>query len=444
MNTYYSTGYSQEPFILFDIYNQIFEITGIANHDHTTPPSGAMKWLQEHSAHIPKNTTFVFKLKKYNRNGIKAMIPLIREIRKIEGVNIAWHCYQSTYLPWRLRWVRPRIVRIKAPLPDSNEGKIEALINTQSEENIELALQLIEACKINKTPYLYRALINQTLNWTIQQRFERGYFFSLPFYNKNELRVSSSNITQIPSQIDQMWHLTKLDLSNNPIHELPPSIAKLTKLKVLDISNTFLETLPQEIAQLTSLEEIHLKNTKINHFSLELLSLPNLKVITLNEALIKQVENDQEASSKFKSTHDVQFWGMSTSPEFIKHPPYEALSPIYFAGTDDTPQVKLDKNNYTFEITGNSFRNNPEEFYRVIIDWLQIYAEDPLPSTTFTFKFDFIEPEGSSRPWVRKIMYELESLPNVCIRWCFRESDEELEEMATSFYIESNIEYIPY
>ena len=59
---------------------------------------------------------------------------------------------------------------------------------------------------------------------------------------------------------------------------------------------------------------------------------------------------------------------------------------INITGTDDTPGIILDKSTGEFQITGRSLPEDVAAFFEPILDWMEMYAEDPLPKTVFEFK----------------------------------------------------------
>ena len=59
---------------------------------------------------------------------------------------------------------------------------------------------------------------------------------------------------------------------------------------------------------------------------------------------------------------------------------------IKIKGTDDTPNVILDKENGLFEISGRSLPEDVTTFYEPILNWLDDYQEEANAKTVFSFK----------------------------------------------------------
>jgi len=54
---------------------------------------------------------------------------------------------------------------------------------------------------------------------------------------------------------------------------------------------------------------------------------------------------------------------------------------INIKGTEDTPDVILDKENEKFEISGRSLPEDVNMFFEPIMDWIDEYSENPLDKT---------------------------------------------------------------
>lgn len=117
---------------------------------------------------------------------------------------------------------------------------------------------------------------------------------------------------------------------------------------------------------------------------------------------------------------------------------------IHLEGTEDTPKIILDKTNKIFEISGRSLPEDSSEFYKPIIAWLVLYAEDPLPETIFDFKLEYFNTASSKM--ILDLLTELEEIKNAKVKWYFYEDDEDMEEAGDEFseLVELDFELIPY
>ncbi|RXG67401.1 Leucine-rich repeat-containing protein 47 [Armadillidium vulgare] len=106
----------------------------------------------------------------------------------------------------------------------------------------------------------------------------------------NFLRLASSNLDNIPEDIENLKNLTNLELQSNCLTSLPKSIGSLSKLKLLDVSDNKLESFPVEMNNLSMLTTITARNNMLNEvISFE--SAVHLSVIDLRMNKLKTVSN---------------------------------------------------------------------------------------------------------------------------------------------------------
>ncbi|MCS6821270.1 MAG: DUF1987 domain-containing protein [Microscillaceae bacterium] len=104
---------------------------------------------------------------------------------------------------------------------------------------------------------------------------------------------------------------------------------------------------------------------------------------------------------------------------------------INYPGTEDTPKIILDRNNGIFEISGRSLPEDSAEFYEPVLAWLEEYAKNPNPETTFIFKLEYFNTASSKL--ILDILSKLESISNTTVDWYFHEDDEDMEEAGCEF-----------
>ncbi|MFP3860448.1 MAG: DUF1987 domain-containing protein [Bacteroidales bacterium] len=108
---------------------------------------------------------------------------------------------------------------------------------------------------------------------------------------------------------------------------------------------------------------------------------------------------------------------------------------IKIKGTDDTPNVILDKDNEIFEISGRSLPEDVTTFYEPILNWLDEYAESPNSKTVFSFKLVYFNTASSKL--LLDILMKLEELHengnDVLIKWYYPEDDEDMEEAGEEY-----------
>ena len=92
---------------------------------------------------------------------------------------------------------------------------------------------------------------------------------------------------------------------------------------------------------------------------------------------------------------------------------------INIPGTDDTPNVILDKGNNKFEISGRSLPEDVNMFYEPILNWIDGYAEDPNAKTEFVFNLEYFNTASSKI--ILDILLKFEEIAendnDVVIKW---------------------------
>ncbi|MBN2166568.1 MAG: DUF1987 domain-containing protein [Marinilabiliaceae bacterium] len=121
---------------------------------------------------------------------------------------------------------------------------------------------------------------------------------------------------------------------------------------------------------------------------------------------------------------------------------------INIKGTDDTPNVILDKANGIFEISGRSLPEDVNMFYEPILDWIDQYSEDPLAETVFNFKLEYFNTASSKVILDILLKFEeiFESNKAVIIKWHYQEDEEDMLEAGEEYadIVEIPFEYVVY
>ena len=96
------------------------------------------------------------------------------------------------------------------------------------------------------------------------------------------LELSGLGLTELPAEIGQATHVTRLSLRGNELETLPPEIGALVNLTFLSIADNKLSNIPAEIGQLINLTRLNLKNNQLTELPLELLELDQLALLRLD------------------------------------------------------------------------------------------------------------------------------------------------------------------
>ncbi len=111
------------------------------------------------------------------------------------------------------------------------------------------------------------------------------------------------------------------------------------------------------------------------------------------------------------------------------------MQAIKIKGSDDTPNVILDKDNSIFEISGRSLPEDVAAFYEPILEWLDEYAETPLDKTVFNFKLEYFNTASSKL--LLDVLLKLEDMfddgKEILVRWHFPDDDEDMEEAGEEY-----------
>ncbi len=110
--------------------------------------------------------------------------------------------------------------------------------------------------------------------------------------------------------------------------------------------------------------------------------------------------------------------------------------------TEETPEIILDEKQGKFLICGDSFPEDPVEFYKPVIDWLQKYSQNPRLFTLFEFKFRYLST--SSEKELIKIVSIIEEIAQssaVVVRWYFQKNNEDSFNFGLEFSQLFNVDF---
>lgn len=97
------------------------------------------------------------------------------------------------------------------------------------------------------------------------------------------LNIKNTQLTTIPSTIENLTNLQVLSLFNNRITALPPQIGSLTQLRNLSVTHNRLTTLPSTIKNLIKLHEFTLAHNQLTNLPPIIVKIPNLLGLYLND-----------------------------------------------------------------------------------------------------------------------------------------------------------------
>ncbi len=105
------------------------------------------------------------------------------------------------------------------------------------------------------------------------------------------------------------------------------------------------------------------------------------------------------------------------------------------AGTDDSPEVILDKDANEFKFLGKSLPEDVKEFYNPIHQWIEEYVADPNDETVVEFNMEYFNSASSKQilDILEKFAGIAESGKKVSIKWHFMSDDEDMEDAGESY-----------
>ncbi len=95
---------------------------------------------------------------------------------------------------------------------------------------------------------------------------------------------------------------------------------------------------------------------------------------------------------------------------------------------EDSPEIHFDKEKGIFEISGNSFSDNPYDVFDPVIKWLDEYIKDPNEETILNVKLNYVNTASSKQ--ITDMIVKLEEIPEdkkVVVKWHYDRMDEDME-----------------
>lgn len=111
------------------------------------------------------------------------------------------------------------------------------------------------------------------------------------------------------------------------------------------------------------------------------------------------------------------------------------LKSINLEATKETPTVQLDAALGVFKIEGRSFPLNAKGFYLPILEWLDVYAQQPNEKTDFIFRLEYFNTPSSKS--ISDILKRLKALKDsghtVKVEWFYEEDDIDILDLGHVF-----------
>ncbi len=111
------------------------------------------------------------------------------------------------------------------------------------------------------------------------------------------------------------------------------------------------------------------------------------------------------------------------------------MEALRIESTHKTPRIILDPENGIFEISGRSIPEDSVGFYKPIFEWIEAYAQNPLPVTHVKFDLEYFNTSSSKN--ILEVLKRLEAIHTsgheVRVTWYYDEDDEDMEETGQDY-----------
>lgn len=108
---------------------------------------------------------------------------------------------------------------------------------------------------------------------------------------------------------------------------------------------------------------------------------------------------------------------------------------VKIAGTEDTPEVRIDPDKGTFEFSGRSLPEDVLSFYAPILQLIEEYIQKPAKNSNVSFRLDYFNTASSKVILDILIYFEHISKEghNVLVKWFYHEDDEDMAEAGQEY-----------
>jgi hypothetical protein len=111
------------------------------------------------------------------------------------------------------------------------------------------------------------------------------------------------------------------------------------------------------------------------------------------------------------------------------------MGKINLEGTNKTPKITFNEEDGVLELKGRSIPENSIEFYKPLVDALDVYSKNPKSLTRVNIHLEYFNT--SSSKCILDIFKKLEAIKNagndVNINWYYEEDDEDMLEAGEDY-----------
>jgi len=119
------------------------------------------------------------------------------------------------------------------------------------------------------------------------------------------------------------------------------------------------------------------------------------------------------------------------------------MKDLKLEGSAKTPSVLFLAREGKLELKGRSIPENSIEFYKPLLDWLDVYRTDPQEQTIVDMKLEYFNT--SSSKCILDLFKKLEDInrgnTQINVNWFFEEDDEDMEEAGEDYQAIINLPF---
>ena len=107
--------------------------------------------------------------------------------------------------------------------------------------------------------------------------------------------------------------------------------------------------------------------------------------------------------------------------------------------THTSPEISLNAQNGTIEISGRSIPENAMKIYRPVIDWIDEYLVNPKPKTEIVFRLSFFNTSTSK--YLMELLKRFEEIKRqgFDVQVCWFYDDEDIRDIAEDYQALVNV-----
>lgn len=158
--------------------------------------------------------------------------------------------------------------------------------------------------------------------WAVEGEEHKFKIQSVPtslcsFVHLERLWISHNNLSELPTEMNQLKNLKQLFLHYNAFVSIPECIFEMSSLEILWMSSNELKGIPSAISKLTSLRQVHFEHNNLEYFQEALCELPALEVLYLNHNLLVSISPNISQVANTLRRFYLNYNKIATIPETI-------------------------------------------------------------------------------------------------------------------------------